>query len=190
MIKLIKISVLVLFSFTILTGLIYPLIITGFAHLLFPYQANGSVIIKNSDVVGSALIGQNFDQQQYFWGRLSATGEQPYNASASSGLNLSSTNPGLVNNTKNRIQELKKVDANNPIPIPIDLVSSSASGLDPDISVAAALYQAERVSRFRGLSVDQVFELIKAHTKNRLFGFFGEPRVNVLELNLALDELQ
>jgi K+-transporting ATPase ATPase C chain len=190
MIKLIKISVLVLFSFTILTGLIYPLIITGFAQLLFPIQANGSVIMRNSDVVGSALIGQHFDRPQYFWGRLSATGEQPYNASASSGSNLSSTNPVLLINTNNRIQELKKVDANNPLPVPIDLVTSSASGLDPDISVAAALYQAERISRIRGLSDDQVFELIRAHTKSRLFGFFGEPRVNVLEMNLALDELQ
>ena len=174
MIKLIKISILVLFCFTILTGLIYPLMITGFAQLLFPYQANGSVIMKNSDAVGSALIGQYFDQPQYFWGRLSATGEQPYNASASSGSNLSLTNPVLVNNTKNRIQELKRVDANNPLPIPIDLVSSSASGLDPDISVAAALYQAGRVSRIRGLPVDQVNELIRIHTKGRLFGFFGE----------------
>ena len=164
--------------------------ITGFAQLLFPYQANGSVIMRNSDAVGSALIGQYFDQPQYFWGRPSATGGQPYNASASGGSNLSLTNPVLVKNTKKRIQELKKVDANNPLLIPIDLVSSSASGLDPEISAAAALYQAERVSRNRGIPVDQVLELIRIHSKSRLFEFFGEPRVNVLELNLALDALQ
>jgi len=190
MIKLIKKSIIVLFCLTILTGLIYPLLITGIAQVLFPYQANGSVIMKDSRAVGSALIGQYFDQPQYFWGRLSATGERPYNASASSGSNLSLTNPVLVEKTKNRIQELQRVDANNPLPIPIDLVSTSASGLDPDISAAGALYQAGRVSRVRGLPVDQVLELIKIHTKCRLFGFFGEPRVNVLELNLALDELQ
>jgi potassium-transporting ATPase KdpC subunit len=190
MIKLLKSSVIILLGFTILTGLIYPLIITGFAQLFFPGQANGSLIFKNSNVIGSSLIGQYFNQPRYFWGRLSATGMQPYNASASGGSNLSMTNPDLVSNVKNRIQELLKVDSSNPLPIPIDLVTSSASGLDPDISVAAALYQAQRIARVHGLPIDTVIKLIQDHTQNRKFGFLGEPRVNVLELNLALDALQ
>jgi len=190
MVKLLRISVYVFFGFTLLAGLIYPLIITGFAQLFFPYQANGSLITKNSNVVGSALIGQYFDQPKYFWGRLSSTGVQPYNASASGGSNLSATNPDLVNNVRNRIQELTRVDSNNSLPVPVDLVTSSGSGLDPDISVTAALYQAGRVARARGLQVEQVSSLIQTHIQNRLFGFLGEARVNVLQLNLALDELK
>jgi K+-transporting ATPase ATPase C chain len=190
MIKLLKSSIIMLLGFTILTGLIYPVIITGFAQLFFPGQANGSLIYENLNVVGSSLIGQYFDQPKYFWGRLSATGLQPYNASASAGSNLSATNPDLVSKVKNRIQELLNVDPSNHLPVPLDLVTSSASGLDPDISVAAALYQAERVASVRGLPIDMVMKLIKDHTQNRLFGFLGEPRVNVLELNLALDALQ
>ena len=190
MIKLLRISIFMFLGFALLTGLIYPLIITGFAQALFPYQANGSLITKNSNVVGSALIGQYFDQPQYFWGRISATGVQPYNASASGGSNLSATNPNLIVNVQNRIQEFSRYDAYNSLPIPVDLVTSSGSGLDPDISVAAALYQAERVARARGLQIEQVIALIQAHTQNRLFGFLGEVRVNVLILNLALDALK
>jgi len=190
MIKLLRMSVFLFLGLALLTGLVYPLIITGIAQALFPYQANGSLITKDSKVVGSGLIGQYFDQPQYFWGRLSATGEQPYNASTSGGSNLSSTNPDLVSKVMNRIQELTKYDANNPLLIPIDLVTSSGSGLDPDISVAAALYQAERVARVRGLQIEQVIALVQTHTQNRLFGFLGEPRVNVLKLNLALDALK
>jgi potassium-transporting ATPase KdpC subunit len=177
-------------GFTILTGLIYPLMITGFTQLFFPYQANGSLILKESNVIGSTLIGQYFDQPKYFWGRLSATGLQPYNASASGGSNLSATKPDLVNKAENRIQELLKVDPGNHLPVPVDLVTSSASGLDPDISVVAALYQAERIAGARGWSIEKVITLIQDHTQNRLFGFLGEPRVNVLELNLALDALK
>jgi potassium-transporting ATPase KdpC subunit len=190
MVKLLRISVFVFLGFTIITGLIYPLMITGFAQLFFPYQANGSSITKNSDVVGSALIGQYFDQPQYFWGRLSATGLYPYNASASGGSNLSATNPNLVKKVMNRIQELTGVDSNNSLPVPVDLVTSSGSGLDPDISVSGALYQAGRVAKARGLQVEQVMALIQNQTQNRLFGFLGEVRVNVLQLNLALDELK
>jgi K+-transporting ATPase ATPase C chain len=190
MVKLFRISVFVFLGFTLLTGLIYPLMITGVAQLFFPYQANGSLITKNSDVVGSALIGQYFDQPQYFWGRISATGVQPYNASASGGSNLSATNPDLVNKVRNRIQELTEVDSNNPLPVPVDLVTSSGSGLDPDISVAGALYQSGRVARARGLQIEQVNALIQNQTQNRRFGFLGEARVNVLQLNLALDELK
>ena len=190
MIKLLKTSAMMVLGFTILTGLIYPLIITGFAQLFFPYQANGSLIIKDSNVIGSALIGQYFNQPKYFWGRPSATGGQPYNASASGGSNLSATNPDLVSKVKNRIQELQNIDPSNHLPVPVDLVTSSASGLDPDISVAAALYQAERIAGARGLPIENVITLIQDHTQNRLFGFLGEPRVNVLELNLALDALK
>jgi K+-transporting ATPase ATPase C chain len=190
MIKLLKISVIMFLGFTLLTGLIYPLMITALAQLFFPNQANGSLILRNSNVIGSSRIGQYFSQSKYFWGRLSATGTQPYNASASGGSNLSVTNPNLVGNVKNRIQELLSIDPSNPLPFPVDLVTSSASGLDPDISVAAALYQVQRIASVRGLPVDSVMRLIQDHTQDRLFGFLGEPRVNVLELNLALDALQ
>jgi len=190
MIKLFRMSIFLFLGLALLTGFVYPLIITGIAQVIFPYQSNGSLITKDSNVVGSALIGQYFDQPQYFWGRPSATGGQPYNASASGGSNLSATNPDLVSNVMNRIKELAKYDAHNLLPIPVDLVTSSGSGLDPDISVAAAHYQAERVARVRGLPIEQVMALIQSHTQNRLFGFLGEPRVNVLELNLALDALK
>lgn len=190
MIKLLGRSVLIFSGLALLTGLVYPLIITGIAQVLFPYQSNGSLLTKDSNVVGSAMIGQYFDQPQYFWGRPSATGGQPNNASASGGSNLSATNPDLVSKVENRIRELAKYDANNPLPIPVDLVTSSGSGLDPDISVAAALYQSGRVARARGLPIERVNELVQAHTQNRLFGFLGEPSVNVLELNLALDALK
>jgi potassium-transporting ATPase KdpC subunit len=176
-----------LLIFTILTGLLYPLAVTGLAQLVFPRQANGSLILRNGRIAGSTLIGQQFDNPKYFWGRLSATGPYPYNAAASSGSNLSPTNPALLDNVKARIAALKAADPANTQPIPVDLVTASGSGLDPHISVAAALYQLARVARARGLSETAVRALVDRYTQGRTFGFLGEPRVNILELNLALD---
>ncbi len=175
---------------TLLTGLIYPLLITALAQVIFPYQANGSLITQNGQVVGSALIGQQFDAPKYFWGRLSASGGQPYNAAASSGSNLGPTNPALIALVSARIAALKAADPNNSLPIPVDLVTASGSGLDPEISIAAARYQAARVARVRGLALDRVETLIDQYTTGRTLNFLGEPRVNVLKLNLALDALK
>src|SRR5512136_218110 len=180
-------ALMTLLIFTILTGLVYPLVITGIAQLVFPARANGSLIVRNGQTVGSTLIGQQFDDPKYFWGRLSATGKYPYNAAASSGSNLGPTNPALLDEVKARIDALKAADPTNNQPIPVDLVTSSGSGLDPDISVAAALYQVPRVARARGLSEDQVRALVQQYTQGHQFGIVGEPRVNVLRLNLALD---
>jgi potassium-transporting ATPase KdpC subunit len=176
--------------FTLLTGIIYPLFITGVSQVLFPHQANGSLIVQNGKVVGSQLIGQQFDDPRYFWGRLSATSPFPYNAASSSGSNLGPTNPTLLDEVKSRITDLKAADPTNTAPIPVDLVTSSGSGLDPDISVAAALYQVPRVAKARGLSEDTVRALVNQHTQGQQLGILGEPRVNVLELNLALDEIK
>ena len=178
-----------LLIFTVLTGLLYPLVVTAIAQLAFPHQANGSLIVKNGQTVGSSLIGQQFTDPKYFWGRLSATGPYPYNASASSGSNLGPTNPALMDEAKARIAALKAADPSNTQPIPVDLVTSSGSGLDPDISVAAALYQLPRVARLRGLSQSAVLALVNKSTQGRTLGFLGEPTVNVLQLNLALDTL-
>ncbi len=175
---------------TIITGLIYPFVMTGLAQVLFPSQADGSLIQKNGKVIGSSLIGQSYDDPKYFWGRLSATSPYPYNASASSGSNLGPTNPALIQEVRARIDALQKADPGNTQPIPVDLVTSSGSGLDPDISPAAAYYQAPRIARLRGLSESQVRELVSSHIQGRQLGILGEPRVNVLELNLALDALQ
>ncbi len=183
-------ALMLLLLFTLLTGLVYPLAVTGLAQLIFPHQANGSLIIKNGQVAGSGLIGQSFDDPKYFWGRLSATEPFPYNAAASSGSNYGPTNPALLDEVKARISALKAADPTNTQPIPVDLVTSSGSGLDPDISVAAALYQVPRVARARGLSELVVRELVDKYTRGRTFGFLGEPRVNVLELNLELDSLK
>ena len=172
---------------TIITGLLYPLAVTGVAQLIFPQQANGSLIMKDGKPLGSALIGQPFDDPKYFWGRLSATSPFPYNAAASSGSNLGPTNPALIDEVKARIDALHAADPQNTQPIPVDLVTSSGSGLDPNISVAAALYQLPRVARVRGLSEAQVRALVDKYTEGRWLGVLGEPRVNVLELNLALD---
>lgn len=172
---------------TIITGLIYPLAVTGVAQVIFPQQANGSLIMKDGKPIGSALIGQPFDDPKYFWGRLSATSPFPYNAASSSGSNLGPTNPALIDEIKARVDALKAADPQNTQPIPVDLVTSSGSGLDPHISVAAALYQTPRVARLRGLSEEQVRALVDRFTEGRLLGLIGEPRVNVLELNLALD---
>jgi K+-transporting ATPase ATPase C chain len=182
-------ALIILLVFTILTGLIYPLFVTGFAQLIFPRQANGSLIVQNGQVTGSKLIGQSFDDPKYFWGRLSATSPFPYNAAASSGSNYGPTNPALLDEVKARIAALKAADPGNTQPIPVDLVTSSGSGLDPDISVAAALYQLPRVARIRGISEITVRTLIDKCTTGRQLGFLGEPRVNVLELNRALDNL-
>ena len=183
-------ALMALLIFTVLTGLVYPLVVTGIAQLIFPRQANGSLIVQNGQTVGSSLIGQQFTDPKYFWGRLSATGPYPYNASASSGSNLGPTNPALLNEVKARIAALQAADPGNTQPIPVDLVTSSGSGLDPDISVAAALYQLPRVARLRGLSESAVRSLVDKYTKGRTLGFLGEPRVNVLQLNLALDGLK
>ncbi len=195
MIRQLRPALAVLFVLTIVTGVVYPLAITGIAQLVFPRQANGSLIVQNGKVVGSALIGQQFSDPKYFWGRLSATGDYPYNAfnaqtlTGSSGSNYGPMNPALIAAAQDRIQALKAADPGNTAPIPVDLVTASGSGLDPNISVAAGLYQAPRVARLRGLPLAQVQALIARYTQGRQLGFLGEPRVNVLELNLGLDQL-
>lgn len=172
---------------TLITGVAYPLIVTGIAKVAFPEQANGSLIVKDGKVVGSRLIGQPFEDPKHFWGRLSATSPAGYNGAASTGSNLGPTNPDLTKKAKERIDALRAADPGNEAPVPVDLVTSSASGLDPHISPAAAEYQLRRVARVRGLSEDRVRALVSAHTEQRDLGFLGEPHVNVLLLNLALD---
>jgi K+-transporting ATPase ATPase C chain len=172
---------------TLITGVAYPLLVTGIAQLVFPFQANGSLIVKDGKVVGSALIGQPFDDPKYLWGRPSATSPFAYNAGASSGSNLSATNPALVSAVQGRVDALRAADPGNPAPVPVDLVTASASGLDPHISPAAALYQASRVARARNLAPDAVRALVERHIERRFLGVLGEPYVNVLALNLALD---
>ncbi len=174
---------------TVLTGLVYPLSVTGLAQVFFPEQANGSLIVHNGQVVGSKLIGQYFDKPEYFWSRPSATSPFPYNAAASSGSNLGPTNPALLDAVKARVAALRAVDPGNDSPIPVDLVTASGSGLDPHISPAAALYQVKRVARARGLDESTVHTLVTQHTEGRQFGLLGERRVNVLQLNLSLDAL-
>jgi K+-transporting ATPase ATPase C chain len=179
---------LVLFTMlSVVTGIVYPLAVTGIAKVVFPDQAAGSLIVKDGKPVGSRLIGQNFTDPKYFWGRPSVTSPQPYNASASGGSNLGPLNPALVDAVKGRIEALKAADPTNSAPIPADLVTASASGLDPHISPAAAEYQVMRVARLRGLPPKEVRRLVAEHTAGRQIGFLGEPRVNVLQLNLALD---
>ena len=176
--------------FTVVTGIIYPLFITGIGQALFHHQAEGSMISANGTIAGSELIGQPFSDPKYFWGRLSATSSFPYNAAASSGSNYGPSNPALLKAVKERIAALKAVDPENNAPIPVDLVTASGSGLDPNISIAAAEYQAARVARYRSLSEIQVRNLIEKYTESRQLGVLGEPRVNVLKLNLALDNLE
>jgi potassium-transporting ATPase KdpC subunit len=170
-----------------ITGLVYPLVVTGIGKTVFSHAAGGSLIIKDGKPVGSELIGQNFTDPKYFWGRPSATGPQPYNGTASSGSNLGPLNPALTDAVKGRIDALKAADPDNKLPIPADLVAASASGLDPHISPAAANYQIERLAHVRHLDAGAVRALVERHTEGRQFGIFGEPRVNVLQLNLALD---
>ena len=188
--KHLKASIILLVLFTLLTGLLYPLAVTGLAQLLFPGKANGSMIMKDGRYVGSRLIGQPFTDPKYFWGRLSATSPFPYNAGASSGSNYGPLNPALSDAAKKRADELRAADPHNNSPIPVDLITSSGSGLDPHISVAAALYQTPRVARARNMSEAKVHSLVQQFTEGRQLGLLGEPRVNVLELNLALDENQ
>lgn len=190
MLEQLKPAIVLLVLLSVLLGILFPLAVTGIAQVVFPSQANGSLLLDQGRVVGSQLIGQPFDAPQYFWGRLSATSPFPDNAASSSGSNLGPSNPDLVQEVQGRIDDLKKVDPGNSLPIPVDLVTSSGSGLDPDISVAAALYQVPRVARVRGLSEQAVRSLVQQHVQGRQFGILGEPRVNVLELNLALDALQ
>lgn len=175
---------------SLITGLVYPLAVTALAKLLFPQQAAGSLIERDGKAVGSSLIGQNFSEPKYFWGRPSATSPMPYNAAGSGGSNLGPLNPALVDTVKGRIDALKAADPGNAAPVPVDLVTASASGLDPHISVAAARYQAARVARARGLDAAVVEAAIARHSEDRLFGLLGEARVNVLELNLDLDGLR
>lgn len=176
-------------ALSLLCGIAYPLAVTGLAQTLFPAQAAGSLIVKDGKTVGSALIGQHFGDPRYFWGRPSATAPEPYNAQASGGSNLGPLNPALAEAVQGRIAALRAADPGNTAPVPIDLVTASASGLDPHISVAAARYQAPRVARLRGLAPAQVEALIERHSQGRWLGFLGEPRVAVLPLNLALDGL-
>lgn len=180
-------AVMCLILFTLITGVVYPLVVTGIAQVIFPFQANGSLVVKDGKVVGSALIGQPFDEPKYFWGRPSATSPFGYNAAASSGSNLSPTNPDLVKAVQGRVEALRAADPGNTAPVPVDLVTASGSGLDPHISPAAALYQVSRVARERKLAPDAVRALVDRNTEGRFWGLLGEPRVNVLALNLALD---
>jgi K+-transporting ATPase ATPase C chain len=183
----VKPAIMMLLLLTVLTGLVYPLGITAMAQLLFPRQANGSLIIKDGRVVGSSLIGQPFTDPKYFWSRPSATAPFPYNAAASSGSNLGPTNEALVKAVEARIDALKAADPDNTRRIPVDLVTSSGSGLDPHISPAAAEYQLQRVARLRGMEEQIIRRLVDEQTEGRQWGILGEPRVNVLMLNLALD---
>lgn len=180
-------ALVLLLLFSLLTGVLYPLLITGIGAAVFPAQAAGSLIANGNAIVGSTLIGQHFTAPKYFWGRPSATATTPYNALASGGSNLGPLNPALLAAVQERIGALRTADPGNQARVPVDLVTTSASGLDPHISAAAANYQAARVARIRGLPAARVNDLVRDNTQPRWLGLFGEPRVNVLELNLALD---
>lgn len=186
---IIRPAIILFLILTVLTGIVYPLVVTGIADVLFRDQAAGSLVMRDGHPVGSRLIGQSFSDPRYFWSRPSATAPQPYNGLASSGSNQGPLNPALTEAIKSRIEALKAADPTNTRPIPVDLVTASGSGLDPDISVAAAQYQAARIARVRGLAITKVQALITSHAQGRWLGFVGEPRVNVLKLNLALDAL-
>lgn len=185
--SLIRPALVVFAVLTALTGIAYPLLVTGLGQAVFPRQAAGSLVLRDGQPIGSSLIGQNFSDPRYIWGRPSATAPTPNNASASGGSNLGPLNPALVDAVKARIEALRAADPGNAAPVPVDLVTASGSGLDPELSVAGALFQAGRVAKARHLPLRQVQELIERHAEGRWFGFLGEPRVNVLRLNLALD---
>jgi K+-transporting ATPase ATPase C chain len=188
--EILRPAAVLLTALTVLTGGLYPLIVTGIARALFPAAAAGSILERDGHALGSSLIGQSFTDPGHFWSRPSATTPQPYNGSASTGSNLGPLNPALLGAVKARLAALHAADPGNAAPVPADLVTASASGLDPHISLAAAYYQAARVARARGLDVGRVRALIAAHGEGRLLGILGEPRVNVLELNLAVDALK
>ncbi|MEQ1545342.1 potassium-transporting ATPase subunit KdpC [Methyloglobulus sp.] len=181
-----KPALLMLVFFTFLTGIAYPLLVTFGAQMLFSNQANGSLIVNKAHIAGSELIGQPFSRPDYFWGRPSATSPSPYNAGASSGSNQGPSNPTLVDSVKSRIATLQVVDPENKTPVPVDLIAASASGLDPHISPAAAEYQVNRIAKARKIDPEKLRQLMKSHIEGRLWGLLGEPRVNVLKLNLAL----
>ncbi len=187
MFTMIRTALMSLLVFTILTGIVYPLVVTGIAQAVFPHQANGSIIMKDGKAVGSKLLGQQFEDPKYFWGRLSATTPYPYNGGSSSGSNLGPNNPDLMKAVQARIDALRTADPGNDAKIPGDLVTASASGLDPQISPAAAEYQIHRVAQARGLDEAVIRDIIARNTTGRWLGMIGEPVVNVLELNLALD---
>ncbi len=189
MTKMIRPALVLFVLLSAITGLLYPLTVTGVAQAVFPQQANGSLVLQGGKPVGSALIGQAFSDPRYFWGRPSATTPTPYNAAASTGANQGPLNPALAEAVQARVAALRAADPGNAAPVPLDLVTTSASGLDPHTSPAAALWQSPRVARLRGLAPAQVEQLIARHTEAPLWGLIGEPRVNVLALNLALDAL-
>ena len=180
-------AIMAFFLLAIITGIVYPLLVTGISQVLFPYQANGSLLKVNGQLIGSELIGQNFTQDKYLWGRPSATGDHPYNALASGGSNLGPSNPDLLAAVKDRVTKLNATAMN---PVPIDLVTSSGGGLDPEISIASAYFQMARIAKARGLSQDNVEDVINKYAKYPLFGILGEARVNVLQVNLALDNVK
>ena len=187
MTSLLRPALVLLVGLTVITGVAYPLLVTGAAQAVFPRQANGSIVESGGKPVGSSLLGQSFVEPRYFWSRPSATSPDPYNGTASGGSNQGPTNPALTDAAKKRIAALQAADPGNTAPVPVELVTASGSGLDPEISPAAARYQVARVARARGLDPAAVQALVEAHTEGRQFGVLGEPRVNVLELNLALD---
>src|SRR5882724_2478820 len=188
MLAQVRSAVMVLVLLTLVTGVAYPLLVTGIAQAVFPFQAQGSLVVKDGKVIGSALIGQPFDDPKYFWSRPSATSPFADIAGASSGSNLSPTNPDLIKAVQGRVDALRAADPGDTSPVPVDLVTASGSGLDPHISPAAALYQVTRVARVRKLDPAAVRQLVERHMEGRSLGFLGEPRVNVLALNLALDK--
>ena len=188
--SLLRPAIVLFLILTVITGIAYPLVVTGIAQVAFPSQAGGSLIVRDGKPIGSRLIGQSFSDPKYFWSRPSATSPQAYNGVASTGSNLGPLNPALTDAVKSRIDALHAADPTNTAPVPVDLVTASGSGLDPDISVAAANYQAARVANARGLKPEAVRALIASHAEGKFLGVIGEPRINVLELNLALDALK
>ncbi|CAJ0817971.1 Potassium-transporting ATPase KdpC subunit [Ralstonia wenshanensis] len=187
---LLRAALVMFVGLSLITGVLYPVVVTGIGKALFPAQAGGSIIERGGKAVGSSLIGQNFDTPEYFWGRISATAPNPYNAQASGGSNFGPSNPALTDAAKARIAALKEADPTNTAPIPADLVTASASGLDPQISPAAAAYQVERVARARHMPPEVVQRVVAENTKGPVLGVFGEATVNVLEVNLVLDGLR